>query len=180
MCEDFAWVCDIGCGPLQSLRHFLPAKVIYLPADLRMWEPRVLACDLNARWLPEPWLRLCDVVCMLGVIEYVNDLESLFSALVERVEALVISYNCADFAVVDRSGFGWVNALTSGTLHDLLEQAGFQVIASRRVGDMELLVKARNSRYGAWRKVRRRAARFLHAGSWYSGAGTPGGKVTGV
>ena len=161
LCRPGQWVCDIGCG-MQGLRAALPAGCTYLPADLRLWDPAVEACDLNADLLPERQLARCDVVTLLGVIEYIYDLPRLFAALTRRVETVVVSYNCAELADVDRIGFGWVNALTKEALLELLQQAGFRPDTVERFGAMEILVRAHNAHFGVSRQLRRRAARLLY------------------
>ncbi|MCG7360614.1 class I SAM-dependent methyltransferase [Roseomonas sp. ACRSG] len=153
-------VCDIGCG-MQGLRAHLPAGSIYLPADLRAWTPEVLPCDLNAGLLPERYLAICDVVCLLGVIEYLYDLPAFFTALRRRTETVLVSYNCVDFAAVDRAGYGWVNALGSEQLLALLRDHGFEIAEVRRVGRMEILVRATQPRFGWLRRLRRDLRRRL-------------------
>ncbi|WP_428487096.1 methyltransferase domain-containing protein [Rhodopila sp.] len=162
LCRSGQWVCDIGCG-MQGLKAMLPAGCTYLPADLRRWEPVVETCDLNAGRLPERHLVRCDVVILLGVIEYIYDLPRLLAALARRAETVVVSYNCAELAEVDRPGFGWVNALTTEALLELLRQAGLQPNALERFGAMEILVRARNPGFGPLQRLRRRAARLSPA-----------------
>ncbi len=162
LCRPGQWVCDIGCG-MQALGGMLPAGCTYLPADLRAWTPAVEVCDLNAGLLPERCLARCDVATLLGVVEYVFDPSRLFAALARRAETVVVSYNCAELAEVDRAGFGWVNALTREALVDGFRQAGFQPDRVERFGATEVLVRAINPRFGPLRRLRRRAARMLHA-----------------
>lgn len=162
LCRPGQWVCDIGCG-MQALSQMLSPGCAYLPADLRAWTPAVEVCDLNAGLLPERHLARCDVATLLGVIEYVFDPPGLFTALARRAETVVVSYNCAELAEVDRAGFGWVNALTREALVDGLRQAGFHPDTVERFGAMEILVRATNPRFGSLRRLRRRAARLLHA-----------------
>src|ERR1700738_1741527 len=71
LCRSRSWVCDIGCG-LQLVRHHLREDCVYLPADLQLWTQDTLRCDLNAGVLPTRYLQLCDVVLLLGVIEYIQ------------------------------------------------------------------------------------------------------------
>jgi hypothetical protein len=161
LCRPGQWVCDIGCG-MQRLAAGLPPGCVYLPADLRRWNPTVEGCDLNAGLLPERHLARCDVVTLLGVIEYIFDPALLLSALARRAEIVVLSYNCVELADVDRAGFGWVGALTSQTLAELLRQTGFRLESVERFGTTEILVQASNPGFGPWRRVRRRAARILY------------------
>jgi hypothetical protein len=161
LCDNASWVCDIGCGPIQSLQRFLPAATVYLPADLCAWTPRVCICDLNAPILPERYLRLSNIVYLLGVIEYIQDLLRLFTALASRTETIVVSYNCTNLGEADRSGYGWVNALASEDVLALLGDTGFHPVAIERVGTMEIVVKAENVNFGLSWRLRRRAARLV-------------------
>ena len=160
LCYPGEWICDIGCGR-QGLRATLPLSCVYLPADLHRWDSAVEFCDLNAGRLPNRHLARCDVVTLLGVIEYINDLPHLFRALARRSESIVTSYNCSDLAEVDREGFGWVNGFTTTEVLQLMGAAGFRPARVKRFGEMEILVRAHNSRFGAMRRLRRRAARLL-------------------
>lgn len=162
LCGSGQWVCDIGCG-MRSLGALLPPGCTYLPADLRCWEPAVERCDLNAGLLPERHLARCDVVTLLGVIEYIYDVPRLLATLARRAETVVVSYNSAELAEVDRAGYGWVNALTSEAILELLRQAGFLPDTVQRFGSMEILVRACNPGFGPLRRLRRRVARRLYA-----------------
>ena len=162
LCNSGQWVCDIGCG-MRGLGAMLPTGCTYLPADLRCWEPAVERCDLNAGLLPERHLSRCDVVTLLGVIEYIYDLPCLFAALARRAETVLVSYNCVELAEVDRVGYGWANALTSEAVLNLLRQAGFLPDTVQRFGAMEILVRASNPGFSRLRRLRRRVARLLHA-----------------
>ena len=106
LCRSGQWVCDIGCG-IQRLAAALPPGCVYLPADLHRLDPAVDSCDLNAGLLPGRHLARCDVVTLLGVIEYIFDPLRLLSALAQRAEIVVLSYNSVELADVDRAGFGW-------------------------------------------------------------------------
>jgi len=161
LCRPGQWVCDIGCG-MRGLGALLPLGCTYLPADLRCWEPVVERCDLNAGLLPERHLARCEVVTLLGVIEYIYDLPRLLAALARRAETVVLSYNSAELSEVDRAGYGWVNALTSEAILELLRQAGFLPDTVQRFGSMEILVRGSNASFGPLRRLRRRVARLLY------------------
>jgi hypothetical protein len=171
LCRPGQWVCDIGCG-MQRLRALLPPSCMYLPADLRPWNNAVEVCDLNAGLLPERHLARCNVVTLLGVIEYIFDPARLLIGLGRRAETVVLSYNCTELADVDRAGFGWVNALTSEAVVDLLRQAGFRPDMVERFGSMEILVRASNTSFGKLRRARRHLARVIYARPGGSGRST--------
>jgi hypothetical protein len=136
-----------------------PCSAFY-PPTRAAWTPRVCVCDLNAPLLPERYLCLSNIVYLLGVIEYIQDLPRLFTALASRAETIVVSYNCTNLGEADRSSYGWVNALASQDVLALLGDTGFHTVAIERVGTMEIVVKAENLRFGLYRRLRRRAARL--------------------
>ena len=151
LCRSGQWVCDIGCG-MQRLAAALPPGCVYLPADLHRLDPAVDSCDLNAGLLPVRHLARCDVVTLLGVIEYIFDPLRLLSALAQRAEIVVLSYNSVELADVDRAGFGWVGALTSQTVVELVRQAGLRLECVERFNAAEILVRASNPGFGPLRR----------------------------
>jgi hypothetical protein len=170
------WVCDIGCG-MQTLRQALPADVIYLPCDLRQWTPRVEPCDLNAGVLPVRSLARCDVVCLLGVLEYIYHPARLLAALARYAEGIVVSYNVPELADHDRAGFGWVNALSGEALTGLLRDAGYATHETVVFQDRELLVRAALPGLPLHARLRRAVARRAFAAA-LRGAAPPDASPT--
>ena len=68
------WFCDLGCGQ-QFVGTILPVDSIYLLCDLRKWSGDTAVFDANKKVLPKTSLHLCDVCFILGLLEYVYDLE---------------------------------------------------------------------------------------------------------
>ncbi len=160
------WLCDLGCGQ-QALRHFLPANVRYLPADLVAWNPEVAVCELNANKWHSLYLHCCDIVYVLGVLEYLNKPNEVLGRLARTCSEQVISYNPSDLSDFDREGFGWMNSYTRPDLHQLLQDRGYDIVSSTVFERTQMIVKARStveSSGNAWRRLL--ARRLLAARNW--------------
>jgi hypothetical protein len=118
-------VCDIGCGPRQALRNWLPGDCTYIPLDMKQWTPDVLFCDLNTGDIPEAVFRSANVVFMLGVCEYLVDLHKTFVTLAKSCRTLIVSYCSTDLDKA-RSPL-WINSCSGPEFGSLLGRAGFQV-----------------------------------------------------
>ncbi len=134
-----ARVLDLGCGAMTLERH-LPYGCTYLPADLVPRDSRTLICELNKGILPrvDP---LPDVVTLLGVAEYVNDLPALFRALRGYDARLVVTYNATDYAAgLDRAALGWVNAYSVQALIALAKETGWRLRLATWIDRNQVLV----------------------------------------
>jgi hypothetical protein len=118
-------VCDIGCGPRQTLRGSLPSNSTYIPLDLKQWTSDVHFCDLNTGNLPSHLIQSAKVVFMLGVCEYLVDLHKSFVLLAESCRTLIVSYCSTDLDKA-RSPL-WINSCSGPEFGSLLGRAGFQV-----------------------------------------------------
>ena len=157
LCRDDHWVCDIGCG-MQPLRWFLPKGSIYLPADLVRWSEDTEFCDLNAGRLPLCSLTLCDVAVMIGLVEYIEDLESLLSQLSDYAEFIAFTYNPTD--TYPKRAWHWVCHLSEKELFSILDRRGFGVEHKSQFGQhRRLLVRARNKKFSSSQRERRDDAR---------------------
>lgn len=139
-----SWFCDIGCGPRQSIRQFLPHPHRYLPADLKLWTPDVDLCDLNALLFPESYILAADVCFILGVCEYIFDVRRALIGLSNICDALVVSYCSTD--LTETRWNLWVNAYTGAEFRDLLEQAGFSIEKTLIFRPGQYVIRAKNCR----------------------------------
>ena len=139
------WFCDVGCGP-QRLRGMLPSGSIYLPADLRRWTPDTAEIELNAGRLPVRYLDLSDACFLLGVLEYLLDVEGFLRALSAHVDLVVFSYNPAELVPDDRPAMGWLNALTTAQLTEAIRRAGLALEHLEPFGTTQVLGCARGRR----------------------------------
>jgi hypothetical protein len=154
------WLCDIGCGPFQFLRTVRP-DVVYLPADIHAWTNDTEVCDLNKGELPRGALALCDVVFLLGVVEYVYDPRALFRAL-RHVERMVVTYNPIDTVPRGRKEVGWLSALSKDELVSAIIMAGFDIETLTPHSDKttSIYISAVNRNFGRFRRGLREMRRF--------------------
>jgi predicted TPR repeat methyltransferase len=87
---------DIGCGPKGSLRACLPSDCIYVGADLIKWDKDTVICDLERGLFPDDQIKRSDVVFLLGVLEYLGDLEPIFTHLSLNSKKLIFTYCSID------------------------------------------------------------------------------------
>ena len=174
MLADARWVADLGCG-MQDLRKRLAPGTIYLPMDIKRWTDDTLLCDLNAKQLPDLYISLCDVCVILGVLEYVYEPEWLLARLAEHAESLVLSYNAADLASLDRAGHGWVNAFDTGDILGMVERTPYRV-ATVAFHGAQMLVKATRRDFDAACREQREARRRAFRAEGASPVATPAGQ----
>jgi len=153
-----AWVCDLGCGQ-QALRRALPAGISYLPADLRAWTPDTARCDLNAGLMPVRYLRACDTVTMLGVLEYIFDPAALLRRLACSAESIVLTYCAVDLWDADRAGYGWVNGLRVEDLRVLLQSVGYSIEITDIYQGRQIIMRGRQ-RLSFMRRMLRHSERL--------------------
>jgi hypothetical protein len=163
LAKDSRWFCDIGCGP-QFLRGLLPAGSVYLPADLRRWTPDTAEIELNAGRLPVTYLELSDTCFLLGVLEYLLNVQGFLRALSPRVDRVVFSYNPIELVPDDRAAMGWLNAMTTPELTEAFRRSGLQLEHLEPCGTTQVLGCARGRRSALARAILPlRRARFLRA-----------------
>jgi hypothetical protein len=163
MAPHASWICDLGCGTLQSLKAALRSGQVYLPADLTQWTADTELCELNELRLPYRSLSICDTVFLLGVIEYIFKPAYLLEAISSNVEFLLLSYNQtpsegrSSNLSEERRSVGWVNDFTELELLTLLLTNGFEIQNKQKilVNDSTTLVTARSKRFTNQQRARR-------------------------
>jgi len=81
-------VLDVGAGSMK-LRDHLPEGCFYTPLDVVARSPNTIVCDLNTEI---PRLPQTDVAVLSGVLEYLEDFDTLLSRLYESTTYVVASY----------------------------------------------------------------------------------------
>jgi hypothetical protein len=157
--RDKQWICDLGCGGRQVLRTLFSPEVVYLPSDLFRWTEDTLTCDINRRRLPTPYLKICDLCYILGVLEYVHDMTWLFQQLSQYVEEIIFSYNPIDFVPNGRAASGWVSSSSMKDLYDLLKNNDFNAVQTKRFENGTVIIKATARQFDRGRQVERATAR---------------------
>jgi hypothetical protein len=138
-----ARVLDLGCGKM-ALRRFLPDKCSYQPCDLVARDETTIVCDFNAGEFPDKAADEADVVVMLGVLEYIVDVDAFFAHLQRHKCKLVLSYCVTDFTQnADRPSLGWINHFSIEDLSVLFDRFGLLVERCDPVDNLQLLMKLR-------------------------------------
>lgn len=120
--DDF--ICEFGAG-MQAIRTALPDGCRYQPFDLVARLPGTLVCDLNLEYPEIP--TESNVAIFSGVLEYINDLKSLFEWLNSNFERVIFSYATTEHTPtpLERSGNGWVNAYAQTEIQKIAVEAGY-------------------------------------------------------
>ncbi|HML06575.1 MAG TPA: methyltransferase domain-containing protein [Xanthobacteraceae bacterium] len=142
---DGARVLDLGCGRM-ALQQFLPNACSYQPCDLVARNASTIVCDFNAGEFPETAADEADLITMLGVLEYIVDVDAFLGRLRHSKRDIVLSYCPTDFSrSIDRPSLGWINHFSLCDLAVLLDRFGFRVERADRVDDLQIVMKLRQS-----------------------------------
>lgn len=153
------WIADLGCGK-QSVRALLPGKV-YLPSDLAQHTLDTLRIDINRNLYPDAHLQVADTVTLWGVLEFLYSPPEALRRL-RTVERLALSYCPTDLATdADRTGCGWVNALSVAELVATVQGAGWIVESLSRIDSWQVVLTASNPEFGFYERATRWVRRFL-------------------
>jgi hypothetical protein len=124
-------VLDVGAGAM-ALERFLKPGCTYQPADLVERRPGCIVVDLNRGEFPDG---AYDVVTMLGVLEYVHDVDAALARALAAAPRLVVTY-CSAIAGAElraRRCAGWVNDLEQSQFEQALARAGWRIDRSVEV-----------------------------------------------
>jgi hypothetical protein len=136
-----ARVLDLGCGRM-ALRRFLSEQCSYRGCDLVAREPDTIVCNFNAGEFPDEAAQAADVIVMLGVLEYIVDVDAFLGRLRQAGRHVVISYSPREWSAgIDRAALGWFNALSLHDLALLFARSGFGVGQVVRVDEVQVLVE---------------------------------------
>ena len=134
-------VLDIGCGRM-ALSRSLPNGCDYQPCDLVARDSKTIVCDLNRGQFPSAAAAEADVIVMLGLLEYIVDIDGLFTHLRHAKCDLVVSYCVTDLtADIDRASLGWINHLSLMDLAMLFDRFDFRVERSDRIDELQFLMR---------------------------------------
>ena len=98
---------DLAAAECRS-DGFLPNGCSYQGCDLVERDTGTVICDFNAGEFPTQAAGEADIIVMLGVLEYIVDVESFFTHLRFCKHDVVLSYCATDLTGgVDRAALGW-------------------------------------------------------------------------
>jgi hypothetical protein len=137
-CRDGAplLVADVGCGD-QKLRAALRARGLRADCrgyDLQPQAPDVERFDVRTDALPRPH----DVAVLLGVIEYLDDLQGVLARLTAQVPWLLLSHvvrQGGGYSDAQLRALGWRQHLAAGELEQVVQRAGGAVVGRRTAPD---------------------------------------------
>jgi hypothetical protein len=123
--SDDSKVIEFGSGN-GVLRKYLPSGCTYQGSDLVKRFPDLIVCDLNEGINFS--LREFDTAIFSGVLEYVYDLDRIFSQLKEEIGTVIMSYCCKDLSTVNRLKMGWLSDFERKDLENTFFKNGFKII----------------------------------------------------
>jgi hypothetical protein len=136
-----ARVLDLGCGRM-SLRRFLPFGCNYQGCDLVARDAETVVCNFNAGEFPTDAAADADIITMLGVLEYITDVDGFFTHLKSTGRDVVFSYCATDLTVgLDRAAHGWINHFSFEDLAKLIDRHGYRISGSMPVDSMQILLR---------------------------------------
>lgn len=134
-------VADVGCGDMK-LRNALEGaglQVDYYGFDLRPQAVEITPFDLNRDKLP----RKFDVVTVLGVIEYLDDVSFALRMASRASRYFVLSYVPCDLSgltMSDASRLGWSNCMSRMQMEAILQDLHVSAVAKEVTPDKRTML----------------------------------------
>jgi hypothetical protein len=127
----------------MHLERALPFGCFYQPCDVVARDDRTIVADLNAGQFPVEAVAGSDVVVMLGVWEYIFDVEQVFSKLAAGGKPVVCSY-CDSGSTPQqarRRSLGWVNDFSVDQFLSIAAGHGFVPTSVQRLDELQYLIR---------------------------------------
>jgi hypothetical protein len=135
-------VLDLGNGGGETLRDLMPLGCHYQSVDRLAHGKGTLIGDLAGGEFPTHAATQSDIVVMLGVLEKIADLESLFTHLRFCKQDVILSYCPTDLlSGRDREPLGFANALSYFDLARLFDRYGFRIQCTAPIDDRQMLMR---------------------------------------
>ena len=134
-----ARVLDLGASP--ALRTLLPNGCSYAGAVQAGKKRHARAIDLSIDEFPTEAAMRADVVVMLGVLERVKDIESLFTHLRFCKRDILLSCYPTDLAKNGERTKDFVNRMSLCDLALLFDRYGFRIESTAPVDDSQMLMR---------------------------------------
>ena len=131
-----ACVLDLGASP--GLRSLLPSGCSYVGAAKKR---RAHELVLNTDEFPTEAASRADVIVMLGVLERVNDIESLFTHLRFCKRNILLSCYPTDLAGNGERAQDFVNRMSLCDLALLFDRYGFRIESTAPVDESQMLMR---------------------------------------
>ena len=135
-------VLDLGAGGGETLHDLMPLGCSYQAVDRIAHGKGSLIGDLVGGDFPTHAATQSDIIVMLGQLEKVADLESLFTHLRYCKQDVILSYCPTNLSNGrDRAALGFVNHLSYFELAQLFDRYGFRIECTTPIGDCEMLMR---------------------------------------
>jgi len=135
-------VLDFGAGGGETLHDLMPLGCSYQAVDRIAHGKGSLIGDLVGGDFPTHAATQSDIIVMLGQLEKVADLESLFTHLRYCKQDVILSYCPTNLSNGrDRAALGFVNHLSYFELAQLFDRYGFRIECTTPIGDCEMLMR---------------------------------------
>jgi hypothetical protein len=118
--------CSISAAG-ESLQRFLPRGCSYRGCDLVARDARTIVA-ISMPVSSRPRAAEVDIITMLGVLEYITDVEGFLTQLRSGKRDVVLSYCATDLTgSVDRASLGWLNHFSLEDLAALFDRHDFVI-----------------------------------------------------
>jgi hypothetical protein len=135
-------VLDLGAGGGETLHDLMPLGCNYQAVDRIAHGKGSLIGDLVGGDFPTHAATQSDIIVMLGQLEKVADLESLFTHLRYCKQDVILSYCPTNLSNGrDRAAQGFVNHLSYFELAHLFDRYSFRIECTTPIGDCEMLMR---------------------------------------
>jgi len=126
----------------MALQRFLPNGCSYQGCDLVARSQSTIICDFNAGEFPTEAAGDADIIVMLGVLEYIVDVEAFFTHLRSCKRDVVLSYCVTDLTGdCDRAALGWMNHFDFRNLALLFDRYGFRIRCGAPIDKTQILMR---------------------------------------
>ena len=134
-----ARVLDLSRGA-KSLARYLPHGASHRGVDTIKRKGSVV-CDIAHGDFPSEAAAQSDVIVLLGALEQVADVESLFTHLRFARQDVVLSYHPTNLTGTDRAALGFANSLSFYDLTLLFDRYGFRIACTAPVDERQVLMR---------------------------------------
>jgi hypothetical protein len=134
-----AGVLDLGANP--GLRALLPNGTSYLGVGRTGKKRQPPGIDLNTDEFPTEAASRSDVIVMLGVLERVKDIESLFTHLRFCKRDIILTCYPTDLAKHGKRTHDFVNRMSLCDLALLFDRYGFRIESTAPVDESQMLMR---------------------------------------
>ena len=137
-------ILELGAGEC-ILKNFLPKTIKYYPHDIVKRNSDFLESDLNKKKFPKINKQI-DVICIAGVLEYLNDLEWLFNTCIQKSKYILFTYNCVQNEKVhpmvkkNRDANHWVNCYSRMKVENFFANSNSIIIASQLIKCKQIVI----------------------------------------